>query len=158
MFWSKKTRRIVLCNATSCSSVCPPEPAFGTYGLIFCMKTVGKLIKGVRVIIGLCKLINTSVPAKYAENSSQYAVLARPSVVSPDVCSSIRLSVAYAYIANSFEHNSYSFQWMILKPSRIVTHDILVCVKAGIFIHHFLTKLCPFFKYLLINILVFHIG
>ena len=89
------------------------------------MKTVRKLIKGVRVIIGLCKLINTSVPAKYAENSSQYAVLARPSVVSPDVCPSIRLSVAYAYIANSFEHNSsYSFQWMIFKPSRIVTHDM----------------------------------
>jgi len=44
------------------------------------MKTVAKLIKGVRVIMGLCKLINTSISANYAENSSQYTVLARPSV------------------------------------------------------------------------------
>ena len=43
----------------------PSEPAFGTYELIICMKNVGKLIKVVRVIIGLyCKLINTAVPAK----------------------------------------------------------------------------------------------
>jgi len=30
-------------------------------------------------------------------------------------------------LANSCEHNSYSFQWMIVKPSRIVTHG-LSCV------------------------------
>ena len=40
---------------------CLSEPAFATYGLIFCMKTVGKLIKGV---MGLYELINTFVPAK----------------------------------------------------------------------------------------------
>ena len=51
-------------------SIYPSKPAFGTYGFIFCMKTVGKLIKvflGVskRVIMGLCKLINAKyVPAK----------------------------------------------------------------------------------------------
>jgi len=44
-------------------------PAFGTYGLIICMKTVGKLIKGFlevrkRFIMCLSKLINTSVPTK----------------------------------------------------------------------------------------------
>ena len=49
-------------------SVRPSDPAFGTYGFIFCMKIVGKLIKGFigfrkRVIMGLCKLINSSVPA-----------------------------------------------------------------------------------------------
>jgi len=49
--------------------ISPPEPAFGTYGFIFGMKTVGKLIKvflGVKkkVIMGLCKLINASVQAK----------------------------------------------------------------------------------------------
>ena len=39
--------------------------------------------------------------------------------------------IAYAYIANSCEHNSLQFQWMILKTSRIVTHG---------------TELCPFFQ------------
>ena len=45
------------------------EPAFGTYGFICCMKTVGKVITGFlgvmkRVIMSLCKLIKASVPAK----------------------------------------------------------------------------------------------
>ena len=42
------------------------EPTFGTNELLFCMKTVAKLIIRfrVRVIVGKCKLINTSVPAK----------------------------------------------------------------------------------------------
>jgi len=59
---------------------------------------------------------------------------------------------AYAYIANSCEHNSYSFQWMILKPIRIVTHEELLCLKTVSFIRPFLTELCPFFKYLLMYI------
>jgi len=29
-------------------------------------------------------------------------------------------------LANSCEHNSYSFQWMVLKP-RIVTHFTFIC-------------------------------
>ena len=33
--------------------VCSSEPAFGTYGLSLCIKTVAKLIIGVRVIVGL---------------------------------------------------------------------------------------------------------
>ena len=39
----------------------PSKSAFRTYGHLFCMKTVAKLIIRVmfRVIVGLCKLINT---------------------------------------------------------------------------------------------------
>ena len=62
--------------------------------------------------------------------------------------------LAYAYIANSCEHNtSYSFKWMILKPSRIVTHGMQLCLKAGSFysfflteFRSFLTELCPVFQ------------
>jgi len=32
------------------TSVRPPKPAFGTFGFIFCMKTVDKLIKGFLVV------------------------------------------------------------------------------------------------------------
>jgi len=41
------------------------------------MKTVAKLIIGLRVIVGLCKLMNTAVPEK---TPPQYAVLVRWSV------------------------------------------------------------------------------
>jgi len=46
--------------------MCRSEPAFGSYGLLFCMKTVAKLIKevSVGVIVGL-------LTHKYAENSAQ---------------------------------------------------------------------------------------
>ena len=38
------------------------------------------------------------------------------------------------HIANSCEHNSsYSFQWMILAPSSIVTHGTQLCAQAGLF-------------------------
>jgi len=46
-------------------SVHPSEAAFGTYGLIIMLHDkVVELKKGVGVIMGLCKLINSSVPAK----------------------------------------------------------------------------------------------
>ena len=100
--------------------------------LIFCMKTVGVRVS---VIMGLCKLINTSVPAKYAETSSQYAVLAHPSV---------RL------LANSCEHNSSNnYLPMILQSSRIVTHGTLLFVKAGFFYSSFSNRVMPLFKYFL---------
>ena len=63
----------------SCPSVCrPSEPAYETYGLLFCMKTVAKLIIVVRVwgLVGLCKLINTEL--LHQQNSSQNALLVRP--------------------------------------------------------------------------------
>ena len=60
---------------------------------------------------------------------------------------------AYVYIASSCEHNSsYSFQWIILKPSRIVTQGTQLCVKAGFFMRPFRTELCPL-KYFLMTIL-----
>jgi len=42
--------RMVLCYDTSCASVCPSKPAFGTYGHLFCMKTVAKLIVGLGLL------------------------------------------------------------------------------------------------------------
>ena len=56
-------------------AVRPSEPAFRTYGLIFCMKTVGKLIEGV---LGLLWVFVSSNTHLYQQNSSQYTVLARP--------------------------------------------------------------------------------
>ena len=67
-------------------SVHPSEPAFGIYRFIFCMKTVGKLIKGFflgvrkRVIMGLFKLINASVPVK------QLTICSVGTSVHPSVC------------------------------------------------------------------------
>jgi len=49
------------------------ELEFGTYGLLFCMKHVSKLINVVRVRVGLFSL-------QYAENSSYYAVSVRPDI------------------------------------------------------------------------------
>jgi len=37
-------------------------------------------------------------------------------------------------LPNACEHYSYSFQCMILKPSRIITHGTRLCVKGGFFI------------------------
>ena len=72
------------------------------------------------------------------------------------LCYGVRLSVRP--LAISCEHNlSYSFQWMILKPFRIVTHGTLLCVKA-VFYSSFTNRVMPFFKYLLMNNLVFIIG
>ena len=54
---------------------------------------------------------------------------------------------AYAYIASSCEHNSsYSFQWMIMKPFRSVTHEELFCLKAVSFIRPFLSRGMPLFQ------------
>ena len=47
------------------------EQSFGTYGLLFCMKNVVKLILRVQVIVGFLN-------SQYAENSSQYAVSVCP--------------------------------------------------------------------------------
>ena len=62
-------------------SVRSPEPIFGTHVLLFCMRIVAtvQIWVRVRVIVGLCKFINTSVPAKKLTNKSQYAMLVRPS-------------------------------------------------------------------------------
>ena len=47
-----------------CQTLKASKPAFRTYRLLICMKTVDKLIIGVRVVVGFCKLINTAIPAK----------------------------------------------------------------------------------------------
>ena len=45
------------------------------------------------------------------------------------------------------EHkSSNSFQWMILKPSRIVTHGTKLCVKAGFFYLSFPIRVMPLFQ------------
>jgi len=51
-------------------TVCLSEPAFGTYGLLFCMKTVAKLIIVVRVwgLVDICEVINTISTSKIAYN------------------------------------------------------------------------------------------
>ena len=56
-------------------------------------------------------------------------------------------------LANDCEHNfSYSFQWMILKPSSIVTNGRQLCVKAGFFIHNRVKLLFQIFAYAYIAI------
>ena len=61
-----------------------------------------------------------------------YYVMAQ--AVRPSVCP----------LANSCEHNSsYSFQWMILKPSRIFTHGTYLCVKADSFCSSFSYRVMP---------------
>ena len=75
-------------------------------------------------------------------SEGSYYVMTHKLSVSPSVSSSVRPSVSP--LANSCEHNSScSFQWMVLKPSRIVTHGTWLCVK-DLFIRLFLTELWPF--------------
>ena len=73
----------------------------------------------------------------------------------------VRLSVCPSVrpLTNSCKHNSScSFQWMVLKPSRIVTHGTWLCVK-DLFIRLFLSY-GPFqiFIYIYQICLVFLIG
>ena len=49
-------------------------------------------------------------------------------------------------LANSCEHNSYSFQQMILKPSRIVTYGMYLCIRAGYFYLSFPNRVMPRFQ------------
>ena len=66
-------------------SVSLSEPACGTYGLLFCMKIVAKLIIGSRVIVGVYS-------SQYEENSLQNAVsvsLSEPALVYSMQCQSV---------------------------------------------------------------------
>ena len=49
-------------------------------------------------------------------------------------------------LANSCEHNSYSFQWMILKPSRIYHPWYLVVGKGCFFSLSFPNRVKPLFQ------------
>ena len=44
------------------------------------------------------------------------------------------------------DENSYNYQRMILKLSRHVTYDTLLCVKAGIFCLSFPNRVMPLFQ------------
>mgnify|MGYP007091311640 CR=1 FL=1 len=87
--WCKRLKRYIHCLLYLCSPkgeaysrrfVCPSEPAFGTYGLLFCMKTVVELIIEARVwgVVGLCKLINKVSSSKIAHHMQCWYVCPVP--------------------------------------------------------------------------------
>ena len=80
-----------LCFCVLVTSICVSIQAiiWNWWALLFCMKTVAELIIGVRVIVGLRKLINTSVPAKSA-HSIVYAVAVRLPVKTFNICLNIK--------------------------------------------------------------------
>ena len=61
----------VLISWTLGGATCVPGTVFGTYALSLCMNTIAKLMieVRVRVIVGVCYLRNTAVPAKKLTNS-----------------------------------------------------------------------------------------
>ena len=93
--------------------ICPIQH----FELLFCLKTIAKLIVGVRVIVGICKLINTAVPAKQLTNSYHYMQ-----------CKYVSLSVHM-----SRKRYSLTGERILMKLYTVVVYALRMCMQKILF-------------------------